>query len=97
MWESGGRGRVGHDEKRLSFVGYSNEANLLGAAFQLYPQISRSIILLRPVQVLEDPAQNNPEGTSVLMLSGSHDPFAHMVSVLERALRKGGHRLRAMP
>ncbi|MDA7430857.1 VOC family protein [Primorskyibacter aestuariivivens] len=80
----------GLDERRLCFVGYSNGANLLGAVLQLHPQTIRHAILLRPVQVLEDPPKADLEGASVLMLIGSRDPFARMAPALERALREGG-------
>jgi len=80
----------GLDEKQLSFVGYSNGANLLGAVLQLHPHTSRRAILLRPVQVLDDPPKADLEGASVLMLTGSRDPFAPMAPALEQALREGG-------
>ncbi len=83
----------GLDEARLSFVGYSNGANLLGAVLQLHPGAVRRAILMRPVQVLEDAPKADLEGTSVLMLNGAHDPFGRMAPALERALREGGAEL----
>lgn len=40
---------------RLTFLGYSNGANLLVAVLRLHPDTVRRAILLRPVEVLEDP------------------------------------------
>ncbi|MFD1796627.1 ring-cleaving dioxygenase [Paracoccus aurantiacus] len=80
----------GLDPDKLSFLGYSNGANLLGAVMQLHPGTVRRAILLRPVQVLEAPPEADLGGTEVLMLTGNHDPFSRMAPVLEEALRKGG-------
>jgi len=83
----------GLDKGKLSFVGYSNGANLLGAAIQLYPEAVDRAILLRSVQALEDTPDADLLGTSVLMLNGESDPFGRMAPALERALRGGGSKL----
>ncbi|TKW64977.1 MAG: ring-cleaving dioxygenase [Paracoccus denitrificans] len=89
------RGYGLHAEK-ISYLGYSNGANLLGAILQLRPGVVRRAILLRAVQVLTD-APTAPEltGTQVLMLSGVRDPFSRMAPALAQALRSGGAALDA--
>ncbi|MTH76782.1 VOC family protein [Paracoccus aestuariivivens] len=81
------------DLSRLSYLGYSNGANLLGAVMQLHPQSIGKAILLRAVQALENPAELDRgalSGAKVLMLNGARDPFARMAPALERALRGAG-------
>lgn len=80
----------GLDADKLSFLGYSNGANLLGAIMQLHPGVVRRAILLRPVQALENPPAADLAGTEVLMLSGLRDPFNRMAPALEKALTEGG-------
>ncbi len=78
------------DAERLSFLGYSNGANLLGAVMQLHPETVGRAILLRAVQVLENPPDTDLTGKHVLLLNGASDPYGRLVSPLERALRAGG-------
>src|SRR5690606_21942216 len=76
-----------------TYLGYSNGANLLGALMQLYPGLIRSAVLLRGIQVLEEPPTLEPQAlkdSRVLMLTGARDPFARMAPALERALQDGG-------
>lgn len=80
----------GLDESHMSFLGYSNGANLLGAIMQLHPQTVRNAMLLRSVSALEDTTAASLVGTNVLMLNGAHDPFGTMAPALERALLDGG-------
>ncbi|MTH33476.1 ring-cleaving dioxygenase [Paracoccus limosus] len=86
----------GLDPQRLTLVGYSNGANLIGALAQLYPHETQSAILLRAMQVLEQPPVLAPDalaGLRVLMLNGSSDPYAEGAPPLEAALRAGGAEL----
>ncbi|UFS63918.1 VOC family protein [Paracoccus denitrificans] len=86
------------DPGALTYLGYSNGANLLGAAMQLHPGLIGRAVLLRAVQVLEDPPAPDAQalaGSRVLMLTGARDPFARMAPALERALRNGGAALEA--
>ncbi|MDK8874314.1 VOC family protein [Paracoccus sp. SSJ] len=86
------------DPGALTYLGYSNGANLLGAAMQLHPGLIGRAVLLRAVQVLEDPPALGAQGLAgsrVLMLTGARDPFARMAPALERALRNGGAALEA--
>ncbi|MEP3328858.1 VOC family protein [Sedimentitalea sp.] len=77
----------GLDVDRLSFLGYSNGANLLGAVLQLHPGEVRQAMLLRSVQALEEPPVGDATKTRVLMLNGADDPFGKMAPALEQALR----------
>ncbi|ABL68445.1 VOC family protein [Paracoccus denitrificans] len=86
------------DPGALTYLGYSNGANLLGAAMQLHPGLIGRAVLLRAVQVLEEPPALDAQalaGSRVLMLTGARDPFARMAPALERALRDGGAALEA--
>ena len=85
----------GLDPSRMTFLGYSNGANLLGAAMLLYPGVVRRAILLRGIAVLDDPPVAELGGTEVLLLSGAGDPFARMAPALEQALRDSGAALEA--
>jgi phospholipase/carboxylesterase len=89
----------GLDANRLAFVGYSNGANFLAAAIQLYPCVARRAALLRGTQALEDPPATDLSGTSLLMLNGRDDPFAQNRSALADDLRARGAKveLRELP
>lgn len=80
----------GLNVEKISFLGYSNGANLLGAVLQLHPQAVRRAVLLRPVQALEDAPKVDLAGAKVLMLNGATDPFGRMAPALEQALIAGG-------
>ena len=85
----------GLDVDRLTFLGYSNGANLLGAILQLHPGLVRRAILIRAIQVLETAPAADLAGTRVLLLTGARDPFAEMAAGLETALRQDGAELDA--
>lgn len=77
----------------LTYLGYSNGANLLGVMLQLHPGLIRKAVLLRGIQVLESPpalAADALAGTRALLLNGARDPFGRMAPALEQALRAGG-------
>ena len=80
----------GIDEAKLSFLGYSNGANLLGAIMQLHPGVVKRAMLLRAVQAVEVPPEADAAGAAVLMLNGARDPFGRMAPALETALRQAG-------
>ncbi|MFV0490931.1 MAG: VOC family protein [Pseudorhodobacter sp.] len=80
----------GLDAERLTFLGYSNGANLLAAVLRLHPGIIRRAILLRAVEALEDPPMPDLTGTRILLLTGAADPFGHLVPALETSLKLGG-------
>ncbi|MFC0279868.1 VOC family protein [Falsigemmobacter intermedius] len=85
----------GLDAAKITFVGFSNGANLLGAVMQLYPGVVSRAILLRAVQVLDEPPQADLSGASVLVIEGEKDPWALRAPELLRALREAGADLRA--
>lgn len=89
----------GMDAGRMTYLGYSNGANLLGAVMLLHPGVVRRAILLRGIAVLDEaPAVDptaDPRGSEVLLLTGARDPFARMAPALEVALRAGGAALDA--
>ncbi len=80
----------GLDPDRLTFLGYSNGANLLGAILRLQPGIVRRAILLRAVEVLQDPPAADLAGTQVLLLSGARDPYGRLVPALAASLTAAG-------
>lgn len=76
--------------EKMTFLGYSNGANLLGAVMLLHPgQVTRAI-LLRPVMVLDKAPDADLKGSRVLMVSGASDPYRSLAPELEAALRKAG-------
>jgi phospholipase/carboxylesterase len=83
----------GLDPDRLVFLGYSNGANLLAAIIQLHPGLVRRAVLLRGLQALENPPEADLSVTSVLVLKGRDDPFAHHVTELADALSARGARV----
>ncbi|MDO5631025.1 MAG: VOC family protein [Paracoccus sp. (in: a-proteobacteria)] len=85
----------GIDPAQAVWLGYSNGANLLGAAMRLHPGLARRAILLRGIEVLEQPPQADLSGTSALLLSGADDPFTRLAPPLERSLTGAGVALEA--
>jgi len=84
------RTAYGLDPDRLAFLGYSNGANLLAAAMLLHPELALRAMLLRPAAVLEQPPAAALPGVSVLMLTGTEDPYRDLAAPLETALRQAG-------
>jgi phospholipase/carboxylesterase len=80
----------GLDPDRLLFLGYSNGANMLGAFILLHPGVVRRAILLRAIQVLENPPHADITGTKVLVLEGSDDPFRQMAPAVADNLLMSG-------
>ena len=80
----------GLDADKLTFLGYSNGANLLAAVIQLHPGAVRRAMLLRGLQALENPPPADLAGTKVLMLDGRNDPFAGKAPELRDALQARG-------
>ncbi len=80
----------GLDPDALTFLGYSNGANLLGAILRLHPGVVRRAILLRGIEVLEGAHAADLSGTRVLMTTGARDPYGRLAPVLEASLRAGG-------
>ncbi len=80
---------------RMTYLGYSNGANLLGAVMLLHPGVIQRAILLRGIAVLQEHPETDLSGTDVLLLSGADDPFARLAPALETTLRTRGATLDA--
>ncbi|MBC8718072.1 VOC family protein [Ochrobactrum sp. Marseille-Q0166] len=80
----------GLDPERTAFLGYSNGANLIGAFMRLYPHIVRKAVLLRSIEILEQPPEADLSDASVLLLGGADDLYGALSGPLEKALKEGG-------
>jgi phospholipase/carboxylesterase len=80
----------GLDPSAMTYLGYSNGANLLGAFLRLHPGLAHRVILLRGTEVLRDAPPSDLTGTRILLLTGSRDVFARMASPLEESLKAAG-------
>lgn len=76
----------GLDRERLAFLGYSNGANFLASVIELHPGLVRRAMLLRGVQVMEDPPAGDLSETRALMLDGRDDALAAEAAALADAL-----------
>jgi phospholipase/carboxylesterase len=85
----------GLDRSRMTFMGYSNGANLLGAVLRLHPGTIGSVILLRAVEVLEDPPPSHLTDTRILLVRGSRDASLEQGGKLQEALELTGARVEA--
>lgn len=85
----------GLDPEKITFLGYSNGANLLGAILRLHPGVVRRAILLRGIEALEEAPKADLKGSDVLLLTGAQDPFARMAPALVASLRDAGATLDA--
>ena len=69
------------DLSKVTFLGYSNGANLIAALTQLYPGLVRSAVLLRPMPVLGETPKVDLSDSRFLTIAGADDklysPFAH--------------------
>jgi phospholipase/carboxylesterase len=78
------------DAANLTFLGYSNGANMLGAAMLLHPGLIRRAVLIRPMMVLDAVPPADLTGTKVLLLSGARDPYLSYAAPLEQVLLAAG-------
>lgn len=85
----------GLDPDRMTFLGYSNGANLLAAILRLHPGVVRRAILLRGVEVLDAPPAADLAGTRVLLIRGGNDPFGALTEALVASLDAAGAELDA--
>src|SRR3546814_14187373 len=74
----------------MTCLGYSNGANLLGAILRLHPGVVKRAVLLRGIEVLEDPPSADLSGARLLLLPGSRDPFGRMAPALEASRQAAG-------
>ena len=80
----------GLDRARMTFLGYSNGANLAGAVMALHPGLIRRAILIRAMAVLEEMPRPDLTDAEVLMLTGVDDPYGSHAPALEAWLRSAG-------
>ena len=81
----------GVDPSRLTFLGYSNGANMLGAVMQLQPKAVRRTVLLRAMKVLEnDQPPAGLAGARVLMLTGKLDLYGPCAKGLKEQISSAG-------
>lgn len=78
------------DPQRITFVGYSNGANMIGATLLLQPGLVHRAILIRPMMVLDSVPDSARSDAHVLMLSGANDPYQSYAAPLEHALIAAG-------
>lgn len=83
----------GLDPVRMTYLGYSNGANLLAAFLRLHPGVVKRAILLRGLEALEDAPTADLKGTEILLITGAQDPFRRMGRKLEAALGDSGAHL----
>lgn len=84
------RSAYGLDSEKLAALGYSNGANLLGAALLLRPGFVRRAVLLRPAMVLDAVPETDLSGTEVLIVLGARDAFRPQGERLAEAFRARG-------
>ncbi|MBH9975977.1 alpha/beta hydrolase [Bartonella sp. B10834H15] len=75
-----------YDLSRVTFVGYSNGANLLAVIMMRHPDLVRRAILMRSMPILDNTAREDLSKTQVLIISGKKDalysPFEPALSAL---------------
>lgn len=78
---------------RVTFLGYSNGANLVAALSLLHPQLVRQAVLLRPMPVLKQAPQPDLATTRILTIVGRKDStYAPFAPELENQLKmRGAH------
>jgi phospholipase/carboxylesterase len=81
------------DPARLTFIGYSNGANLINAILSLHPHLIRRAVLLRSQPALENPPRADMSDAEVLVIAGSEDEFNQRTPALVEQLTNGGARL----
>lgn len=76
----------GLDRDRMTFLGYSNGANMITATMLLQPGLIRRAVLLRAMNPLTDIPDVDLSGTEILVITGATDPYAPYAAELERML-----------
>ncbi|HWU64312.1 MAG TPA: VOC family protein [Ensifer sp.] len=72
----------GIERDRTTVLGLSNGGNFAGALLALYPEAFRRVIMIRPMLVLNDPAEVDLAESEILTLTGEEDPFAPYADAL---------------
>jgi phospholipase/carboxylesterase len=78
------------DPQKLTFLGYSNGANMIAAIMLLHPGLFGRAVLIRPMMVLEEAPAADLSGSRVLMLTGAKDAYMSYAAPLEQALAAAG-------
>lgn len=80
-----------YDPAKITFVGYSNGANILTVMAMKYPKMVRRAVLLRPMPVLNPMPQGDLRHMRILALSGARDKlYSSFAEPLYAALRQNG-------
>ncbi|MCO4315784.1 alpha/beta hydrolase [Phyllobacterium sp. 21LDTY02-6] len=84
------------DANRMTFLGYSNGANLINSVMMLYPGLVKQAVLLRSMPVLTGSVDADLAHARVLTVSGAADQlYAPYAPALEDMLRSHGARVEA--
>ncbi len=79
------------DLSSVTFLGYSNGANLIAAVSQLHPGLVRKAVLLRPMSVLKESPKADLSGARFLTIVGQDDSlYFPLAQDLETLLRSCG-------
>jgi len=81
------------DPEKLVALGYSNGANLLGAALLLHPGLVKRAVLVRPAMVLDAAPESDLSDTDILVVLGETDAFRAGGETLAAALMGAGARV----
>ena len=82
---------IGCNGSNVTFLGYSNGANLLAILLLKYPHLIMRAILLRSMMVLDNVPQNNLSHTHVLLVSGEKDSlYSGFAPTLSDCLKSNG-------
>ncbi len=84
------RAAYGLNPERIVALGYSNGANLLGAAMLLHPGLVQRAILLRPVMVLDAAPDTDFTDVNILVVLGERDAYRPKGERLVEVLRDAG-------
>jgi phospholipase/carboxylesterase len=90
LFLEGAARQYGLDPGQTTYLGYSNGANLIGALLRLHPGIVARAMMLRGIEVLEDPPIPDLTGTRVLLITGSRDPYGRLAPALASSLKATG-------
>jgi phospholipase/carboxylesterase len=86
----------GFDRNRMTFLGYSNGANMITATMLLQPGLIRRAVLLRAMNPLTEVPDVDLSGTEVLIVTGATDPYAPYAQELEKLLLARGAAVQAI-
>ncbi len=86
----------GLDAGRMTFLGYSNGANMITATMLLQPGLIRRAVLLRAMNPLTEVPEVDLSGTEVLIVTGATDPYAVYAPELEKLLLARGATVEAI-